>query len=91
MVIQEIARSQDQPATVAEHLIDLPDELAAYAGAGEAPERFAVLRRPGGSLAIFHSIAAEKIGSWWPWGTEGAIESVAALLEAAPWQRAAGS
>lgn len=62
----------DAISLAAEHLIVAPTATAAYDGSGAVPEKLGFARCADGSLAVFHSIRAEKIGAWYRWEPGGA-------------------
>jgi hypothetical protein len=68
----------DEVSLAAEHLVQSPTQSAIFPGNGDRPERYAIFLNGDGTLAVFHSIRAQKILAWVPWVTTGTVESVCA-------------
>lgn len=69
----------DEVSLAAEHLVRSPVQSAAFPGNATRPERYAFFLNADGTLAVFHSIRAQKILAWVPFTTTGTIESIAAV------------
>lgn len=69
----------DAVSLLSEHLIRRPVQMATYGGAFGSPEQLAVLVNDDGTLAVFHSIRAERMAAWVPWETAGEVLSVAGV------------
>jgi len=68
----------DALTLLAEHLVVNPVAAAGLEGDDEQPGKLVVLVNADGSVAVQHSIAAERVNAWVPWATSGLVKSVAA-------------
>ena len=72
----EQAYRSDAVSLLSPHLIDSPAELAVLYGGQTFPEQYAFVVNADGSLAVFHSVRAERIAGWVPWRTQGAVRGL---------------
>ena len=65
----ESAYTSDSITTLSGHLINTPIDSCAIYGNEKRPEQFAFFVMNDGTLAVFHSIRAEKLAGWAKWTT----------------------
>jgi len=61
------------------HLLTNPVDIAVQYGATDRPEQYAFIVNTDGSMAVYHSVRAEKLAGWVPWTTNGKFLSVAVV------------
>jgi hypothetical protein len=61
---------------VATHLLTGPRDMAAMYGTADRPEQYAFIVNDDGTMAVYHSVRAEKLAGWVPWSTNGLFRSV---------------
>ena len=68
---------------LASQLINNPKDMTMTTGSSTRPEQFAFFTNTDGTLALFHSVRAEKIAGWTLWSTRSGDEftSITALNE----------
>lgn len=68
---------------LASQLINSPKDMTMTTGSSTRPEQFAFFTNTDGTLALFHSVRAEKIAGWTLWSTRSGDEftSITALNE----------
>ena len=65
----ESAYASTSISILASQLIDNPVDMTMITGSSTRPEQFAFFTNTDGTLALFHSIRAEKIAGWTSWST----------------------
>jgi hypothetical protein len=68
----------DALTLLAEHLVTQPVASAGLLGSDAQPGRLLMLVNEDGTMAVQHSIAAERVNAWVPWETAGTFQAVAA-------------
>lgn len=69
--------SSDSISLLSSHLINAPVDSALLTSMNTRTEQFYFLVNTDGTIAVFLSQRAEKIGGWLQWNTDGLYESVA--------------
>lgn len=79
----ENAYASTSISILASHLIKAPVDMAMITGTTTRPEQFAFFTNNDGTLALFHSVRAEKIAGWTQWETKSNDEftSITAINE----------
>ena len=79
----ENAYASTSISILASHLVNGPVDMAMITGTTTRPEQFAFFTNNDGTLALFHSIRAEKIAGWTLWSTKSGDEftSITAINE----------
>ena len=79
----ENAYASTSISILASHLVKAPVDMAMITGTTTRPEQFAFFTNNDGTLALFHSVRAEKIAGWTQWSTKTGDEftSITALNE----------
>jgi len=79
----ENAYASTSISILASHLIKAPVDMAMITGTTTRPEQFAFFTNNDGTLALFHSVRAEKIAGWTQWETKSNDEftSITAVNE----------
>jgi len=65
----ESAYASTSISILASQVIDNPVDMTMITGSSTRPEQFAFFTNTDGTLALFHSIRAEKIAGWTSWST----------------------
>jgi hypothetical protein len=65
----ENAYASTSISILASHLVNAPVDMAMITGTTTRPEQFAFFTNNDGTLALFHSVRAEKIAGWTLWST----------------------
>ena len=65
----ESAYASTSISILASQVIDNPVDMTMITGSSTRPEQFAFFTNTNGTLALFHSIRAEKIAGWTSWST----------------------
>lgn len=63
------------------HLLTSPVDMAVQYGSTDRPEQYAFIVNSDGSMAVYHSVRAEKLSGWVPWTTDGQFVSVAVVSD----------
>jgi hypothetical protein len=69
----------DAVSLLAEHLIKSPVSASGVLGDADQPGRLVCFVNADGTMAVQHSIAAERVNAWVPWETDGFVKSVAGV------------
>ena len=79
----ENAYASTSISILASHLVNDPVDMAMITGTTTRPEQFAFFTNNDGTLALFHSVRAEKIAGWTLWSTKSGDEftSITAVNE----------
>ena len=79
----ENAYASTSISILASHLVNGPVDMAMITGTTTRPEQFAFFTNNDGTLALFHSVRAEKIAGWTLWSTKNGDEftSITAVNE----------
>ena len=79
----ENAYASTSISILASHLVNGPVDMAMITGTTTRPEQFAFFTNNDGTLALFHSVRAEKIAGWTLWSTKSGDEftSITAINE----------
>ena len=79
----ENAYASTSISILASHLVNDPVDMAMITGTTTRPEQFAFFTNDDGTLALFHSVRAEKIAGWTLWSTKSGDEftSITAVNE----------
>ena len=79
----ENAYASTSISILASHLVNDPVDMAMITGSTTRPEQFAFFTNDDGTLALFHSVRAEKIAGWTLWSTKSGDEftSITAVNE----------
>ncbi len=79
----ENAYASTSISILASHLVNGPVDMTMITGTTTRPEQFAFFTNNDGTLALFHSVRAEKIAGWTLWSTKAGDEftSITALNE----------
>lgn len=79
----ENAYASTSISILASHLVNGPVDMTMITGTTSRPEQFAFFTNNDGTLALFHSIRAEKIAGWTLWSTKSGDEftSITAVNE----------
>jgi hypothetical protein len=79
----ENAYASTSISILASHLVNGPVDMAMITGTTTRPEQFAFFTNNDGTLALFHSVRAEKIAGWTLWSTKSGDEftSITAVNE----------
>jgi hypothetical protein len=79
----ENAYASTSISILASHLVNGPVDMTMITGTTTRPEQFAFFTNNDGTLALFHSIRAEKIAGWTLWSTKSGDEftSITAINE----------
>jgi hypothetical protein len=79
----ENAYASTSISILASHLVKAPVDMAMITGTTTRPEQFAFFTNNDGTLALFHSVRAEKIAGWTQWSTKSGDEftSITAINE----------
>ena len=79
----ENAYASTSISILASHLVNAPVDMTMITGTTTRPEQFAFFTNNDGTLALFHSVRAEKIAGWTLWSTRTDDEfvSITALNE----------
>jgi len=79
----ENAYASTSISILASHLVNAPVDMTMITGTTTRPEQFAFFTNNDGTLALFHSVRAEKIAGWtlWTTRTDDEFVSITALNE----------
>jgi len=79
----ENAYASTSISILASHLVNDPVDMTMITGTTTRPEQFAFFTNNDGTLALFHSVRAEKIAGWTLWSTKSGDEftSITAVNE----------
>lgn len=79
----ESAYASTSISILASQLIDNPVDMTMITGSSTRPEQFAFFTNADGTLALFHSVRAEKIAGWTLWSTRNGdkFTSITAINE----------
>ena len=79
----ENAYASTSISILASHLVNAPVDMTMITGTTTRPEQFAFFTNTDGTLALFHSVRAEKIAGWtlWTTRTDDEFVSITALNE----------
>lgn len=69
----------DAVSLVSNDIVNNIQQMTVFFGNTTGPEQWCVIVNGDGTIAIYHSVRAEKIAAWFPWNTTGTFESVTEL------------